>query len=406
MFDPIEIKKDFPILSRKVGDVGLVYLDNAASSQKPLCVIDAISNYYKTSNANVHRGIHTLSEEATTLYENARKTVANFINADAHEIIFTKGTTESLNRVTKSWCTRNLGKGDVILTTIGEHHSNFIPWQIYAKEVGASVEFIKLTESGLLDMEDLRKKITPNVKLIAVSHASNVLGTIFPIKDICTLAKKHNIKVSVDGAQGIPHLKVNVKALGCDFYSFSGHKILGPMGIGVLWVKKDILEQLEPYEYGGGMIEAVSSESSTWAEIPERFEAGTPNVEGAVGLASAMDYLTSIGMGTVREHELSLLEYVIPKLQKISGLYIMGPLNPKDRTGLVAFTVEGLHGHDIAAVLNTRGIAVRSGHHCTMPLHKHLNIASSTRASFHIYNTREDMDALINGIKYAQEILG
>jgi len=407
MLNAKEIVKDFPILSRKIGGNRLVYLDNGATTQKPKQVIDTVSGHYENTNANVHRGIHTLSEEATEMYENARKVVADFINADVSEIIFTNGTTESLNRVARTWSEKNLEKGDIVLTTIAEHHSNFIPWQIYSKNKGATLELISLTSEGLLDMEDLKAKVAnPKVKLIALSHASNVLGTIFPVKEVCRIAHEHNVLVSVDGAQGIPHMKVNVKSLDCDFYSFSGHKMLGSTGIGVLWAKKEILENLEPYEYGGGMIDEVSLENSTWAEIPERFEAGTPNITGAIGLAGAISYLKNIGMDNIRSHELELLDYLFPKLKEIKGLTVLGPKDNKNRTGLVSFTVEGLHGHDIAAVLNTRGIAVRSGHHCTMPLHKSLNIPASTRASLYLYNTKEDMDALVDGIKYAIEILG
>jgi len=402
-----KIIKDFPILTKKIGGVDLVYLDNGATTQKPLSVIDSISNHYKNTNANVHRGIHTLSEEASSLFEDARKKIADFIGADVSEIIFTNGTTESLNRVARTWSSKNLSNGDIVLTTISEHHSNFIPWQIYAKQQGASLEIVNLTPEGLLDIEDLKTKIkNPKVKLIAISHASNVLGTIFPVKEVCKIAENYGVKVSVDGAQGIPHLKVNVKSLGCDFYSFSGHKMLGPTGIGILWAKKEILDTLDPYEYGGGMISSVSLEKSEWAEIPEKFEAGTPHIAGAIGLGAAVDYLNEIGIENIRDHEIELLEYVLPKLQKIEGLTILGPLDPKNRTGLVSFTLEGIHGHDIAAVLNTKGIAVRSGHHCAMPLHTFLKVHSSTRASFYLYNTKQDMDSLVAGIMYAKEILG
>jgi len=405
VFNAKAIKKDFPILSRKIGGEELVYLDNGATTQKPKKVIDSLVSYYENNNANVHRGVHTLSEEATNMYEHARKQVADFINALPSEIIFTSGTTESLNIVAYAWAEKNIKKGDVILATISEHHSNFIPWQMCAKRVGAVLELVNITEDGLLDMADLKSKLNSNVKLIAISHASNVLGTIFPIKEICKLAKQHDIKVSVDGAQGIPHLKVDVKSLGCDFYSFSGHKMLGPTGIGVLFIKKDILETLEPYKYGGGMIEKVSVDESSWTIAPERFEAGTPNVADAIGLGSAIEYLESIGLDVIRNHEIDLIEHALPKLSGISGLKIMGPLNSKDRSGLIAFSIEGLHGHDVAAVLNTKGIAVRSGHHCTMPLHKKMNIAASIRASFYIYNSTEDIDTLVDGIEYAINIL-
>lgn len=406
MFKAKDIKKDFPILSREIGGEKLVYLDNGATTQKPNMVIDSIVDFYKNHNANVHRGIHTLSEEATDLYESARKVVANFINAKPEEIIFTKGSTESLNRVASTWCITNLKKGDVMLTTIAEHHSNIVTWQQVAKRTGAKLDFIRVTEGGELDISDLKEKMNDKVKFIAISHASNVLGTIFPVREVCKIAEKYNCVVSVDGAQGVPHLPTNVKSLGCDFYSFSGHKMLGPTGIGVLWIKEDILKNLSPYEFGGGMINKVDSIDATWAEIPERFEAGTPNICGAIGLASAINYLNNLGMDDVRKHEIEITKYALEEMERIDGLKILGPMDVDKRTGLISFTVGNLHGHDIAAVLNTKGIAVRSGHHCTMPLHKKMGIPASVRASFYVYNTKEDIDKLVNGIKYAIKILG
>lgn len=402
-----DIKKDFPILNRKINGNPLVYLDNAATSQKPKQVIDAISDYYSNYNANVHRGIHTLSEEATKLYEDSRKKIAEFIGAShPEEIIFTKGATESLNRVAFSWGLKNLNKDDVILLGDFEHHSNVVPWQIVAEKTGAKLEYMDSDENGEITLDEVKNKITEKVKIISITHASNVLGTIVPIKEICKIAHEKNILVCVDGAQAVPHMIVNIQSLGCDFYAFSGHKMLGPMGTGVLWVKKEILEELEPYEYGGGMIEEVSYESAVFTEAPIKFEAGTPNVSGAVGLAAAVSYLQKIGMGEIREHEISLNKYLLEKLFEIKEVQIIGSKNPEKRTGVVSFIVKNVHAHDIASVLNGYGVAVRSGHHCTMPYHKKRGLAATTRVSHYLYNTTEDTDKLIEGLKKAIEVLG
>jgi cysteine desulfurase / selenocysteine lyase len=406
MKDVVEIKKDFPILSREILGNKLVYLDNAATSQKPKVVIDALVDYYSNHNANVHRGLHTLSEEASEMYENARKSVADFIGGKEDEVIFTKGATESLNRVAISWGLKNLKQGDVILLTDFEHHSNLIPWVEETRIVGATVDYLDSDEKGQISLEQLKSKLsTGKVKMVAITQASNVLGTILPIKEISELAHSYGALVSVDGAQAIPHLKINVSSLNCDFYSFSGHKMLGPTGIGVLWGKKEHLEKLEPYEYGGGMIDIVGYQDATYAEIPGKFEAGTPNISGAIGLAMAINYLDTIGMDVIRDHEVKLNRYAIDKLTEVQGVTILGPKDPYARTGLVSFTVEGIHSHDIAAVLNSDGVAVRSGHHCTMPYHKKHNIAASTRASWYLYNTLNDIDSLVEGIKKAQKIL-
>jgi len=400
-----EIKKDFPILAREFNGKRLVYLDNAATSQKPRAVIDAISDYYSNHNANIHRGIYSLSEEATLMYENARKKVANFLGARRpEEIIFTKGTTESLNRVAISWGLQNLKKGDVVLLTNAEHHSNLVPWQEEAKVVGAKIDFVKVDKNGEISLDEVKKKLNKKVKLVSICHASNVLGTIFPVKGICKLAKEVGAIVVVDGAQAIPHMKVNVSDLGCDFYAFSAHKMLGPTGIGVLWGRKELLEKLEPYEYGGGMIEEVNLEKSTWAKIPEKFEAGTPNVEGAVGLKAAIEYLEKLGMDNVREHETELTEYALKKLKEIKEIKILGPMDARKRCGLVSFTCEGVHPHDMAAVLNTFAVAVRAGQHCAKPLHDSLGILASTRVSFSVFNTKKDVDVLVEGIKKAIKI--
>ncbi|MBI2414863.1 cysteine desulfurase [candidate division WWE3 bacterium] len=402
-----KIKEDFPILNRTFGKNKIVYLDSAATYQKPRQVIGAISNYYENYNSNVHRGIYTLSEEATNLYKTAREKVATFIGAtNSSEIIFTKGVTESLNRIAFSFLAQYVTKGDEIIVVEADHHSNIVPWQIVAEKTGAKLVVLPVDANGEIDLKIVKRLLSDKVKFIALSHTSNVLGTIFPVKEICKLARKMGILVSVDGAQAVPHLQVDVSSLGCDFYSFSGHKMLGPMGIGVLWAKKELLEKMLPYEYGGGMIKTVDFKESTWDDIPSRFEAGTPNVEGAVGLAAAISYLEEIGMANIQAHEEELTAYALTELAKISKLSILGPLDAKKRCGLVSFVIAGIHSHDIASVLSDLGICVRSGQHCTMPLHVKLCISSSTRASFYIYNDKKDVNLLIDGIKKAKEILG
>ncbi|OGC70041.1 cysteine desulfurase [candidate division WWE3 bacterium RIFOXYC1_FULL_39_7] len=402
-----KIREDFPILRKKVNNHDLVYLDNAATSQKPARVVKAIEDFYFNYNANVHRGLHTLSEEASEMYENARKRVATFINAGHEsEIIFTSGTTDSLNFVAQTWARKNLKKGDVILMTEAEHHSNLVPWQIVAEETGAEIEYVELGKDGDITLEDFKSKITPKVKLAAFFHCSNVLGITLPVKEISKLVKQNGGIVVVDGAQAVPHMSLNVQNLGCDFYAFSGHKMLGPMGIGVLWVSREILESLDPYKYGGGMIDLVEMKSSTWAISPEKFEAGTPNVAGAVGLAAAIDYLSEIGMDNVSSHEKELLTYAVQKLKEIDRVKFVGPADVSSRHGLISFYLDGIHAHDVASVLNSIGVAVRSGHHCAMPLHKKLDIPASVRASFYVYNTKVEVDKLIEGIRKSIEILG
>jgi cysteine desulfurase/selenocysteine lyase len=402
-----DLRKDFPILSREINGNRLVYLDNAATSQKPKQVIDTISDYYSNHNANVHRGIHTLSEEATKLYEDARKKIANFVGAPhPEEIIFTKGTTESLNRVAIGWGLPNLKKGDVVLLSDFEHHSNMVPWMEETKVVGAEVSYLESNENGEISLEEVKKKITDRVKIISIAHASNVLGTIVPVKEICKIAHEKNVLVCIDGAQAVPHMKVNIQSLNCDFYAFSGHKMLGPMGIGVLWVRKEILDKLEPYEFGGGMIEEVSYEKATYTTAPVKFEAGTPNISGAVGLAAAVDYLENVGMEEIRKHEIELNKYALEKLAEIKDVKIIGPKEAEKRTGLISFVIKNVHAHDIASVLNGFGVAVRSGHHCAMPYHKKHGLAATTRLSHYLYNTKEDIDKLIEGINKAIELLG
>lgn len=408
-----KIRSDFPILERKVYGKPLIYFDNAATSQKPLQVINAISDYYKTSNANVHRGVHKLSTEATEAYEAARKTVCNFINGgDSRQLIFTRNATESINLVAYSWGRKNIKKGDEILLTEMEHHSNLVPWQMLAGEVGAKLKFISVNEKGELDLNSLQSLVSSKTKLVSLVHVSNVLGTINPIKEIIEEVKKlnPNIKVLIDGAQAVPHLPISVQTLGCDFYAFTGHKMLGPTGIGALWVRKELLEEMPPFLSGGDMILEVTLEKSTYNYIPWKFEAGTPNVADSVGLASACEYLTKIGMRRVREHEISLTEYALGKLNQIKNIKIYGPEKLERRSGVISFNlvdVKGgvaIHPHDLASILDGEGIAIRSGHHCAAPLMKKLNIPGAARISFHLYNTKEEIDQLIPALEKANKI--
>lgn len=400
-----DVRRDFPILNRKVNDKRLVYLDNAATSQKPQVVIDTIVDYYKNHNANVHRGVHTLSEEATSLYENARETVAKFINARSpQEIIFTKGTTDSINLVSISWGIKNLLYTDTIAFTELEHHSNMVPWQELAKKIGCRLKIIEIDDEGFIKPE--YKKELKGVKILAISHVSNVLGTIQNIKEIVKVAHENNCLVLVDGAQAVPHLKVDVQSLGCDFYTFSGHKMLGPMGIGVLYIRKELMGSLNGYQFGGGMIKEVELKESTYINGPEKFEAGTPNVEGAVGLMTAINYLNSKGMENIKLHEEELLNHATSLLSKITELKIYGPKDSRYRGGVISFSVTGIHPHDLASVLDSEGVAIRSGHHCAMPLHKKLNLPATARVSFSIYNTKEEIDVLCKAILKSIRILG
>lgn len=401
------LKKDFPILDRKINGSDLVYLDNAATSQKPQAVIDSMVTFYSKYNANIHRGIYTISEEATSLYENSRKSVADFINSLPEEIIFTKGTTESLN-ILSSWAETFLKKGDVVLITEGEHHSNLIPWQVVCKKTGATLEYVKIDENGNFPIENFKEKLNEfngRIKIVSMFHVSNVLGNILPVKEITKLAKEKGAYVIVDGAQAVPHMKVNVKDLGCDFYAFSAHKMLGPTGVGVLWGKKEILEKIEPVEFGGGMMREVTFENSTWADMPHKFEAGTPNIGGVAEFSSAINYLKNVGMENIEKYERELVSYACEKLAEIQGLRILGTKNMDERSGLVSFSIEGIHPHDIASVLSAKGICVRAGQHCAAPLHKKLGIMASTRASFYFYNTTSDINALASGVKEAIKIL-
>ncbi len=403
-----KIRNDFPILERKINGNPLIYFDNAATSQKPLAVIEAISDYYKKHNGNVHRGIHTLSDEATQLYEDTRKTIAEFIGAGSpKELIFTKGTTDSLNSLAISLC-KEINTEDEIITTIAEHHSNFLPWQKLAEERGAALKILKTVDNEKLFINELEKILTEKTKIVTLTQASNVLGTISPIMRIAEKVRQYNpnIKIVIDGAQSLPHIPVNVRKLNIDFFAFSAHKMMGPMGIGGLWIKNELLQWLEPFAVGGGMINEVTLKKSSWAEAPHKFEAGTPDVAGAIGWAKAIKYIEKIGgMKTLQKHCRELTKYAIENLQKIDGLKILGPADTEKRTGLVSFTVNGVHAHDIAGLLDSKGVAIRAGHHCAAPLHEELGINASARVSFQIYNTKEEIDYFVETLKEGLKIL-
>ncbi|MCS7136495.1 MAG: cysteine desulfurase [Nitrososphaerota archaeon] len=401
-----KIRKDFPILKRLVKGKPFVYLDSAATTQKPVQVIEAIKNYYETLNANVHRGIYSIAEEATVAYEKAREKVARFINARSpREIIFTKNTTEAINLVMYSWGQSNVREGDVLLTTEMEHHSNLLPWQILSKSKRASLKLIGFDEEGFLKIEELDKYKNESVKLFAFTFASNVLGTINPVRELVKHAKDMGAITVVDAAQAVPHMPVDVQQLDCDFMAFSGHKMLGPMGIGVLYGKEELLEEMEPFMVGGEMVKSVDPISSEWDEIPWKFEAGTPNVEGAIGLAAAVDYLQQIGMHIVRRHEVKLTEYALDVLVCIDGITYYGPRSPEKRCGIVSFNLKGVHPHDVAMFLDNEGIAIRAGHHCAMLLHSKLGIIASARASFYIYNIPSEIDLLTSSLEKIKKIL-
>jgi len=403
--NPQEIKKDFPIFEMRFNDKALTYLDNAATTQKPQEVIDAISRYYSSTNANVHRGIYALSEISTKLFEFARADIAHFLNADPMGLIFTKGTTESLNRVAFEWAIENLKEGDEILVSDIEHHSNLLPWFIVCDRVGARIKYLEIDPQKGFDFADFEKALTPKVKLVALTHISNVGGNEFPVTRICEKAHENGAKVVVDGAQAVAHTKVDIEKMDCDFYAFSGHKMYGPMGIGVLWAKPELLEKMPPYEYGGGMIETVTTSDFTTAKGPTKFEAGTPNVAGAVGLAAAANYLSNFDMKEIVGHEKSLVSYALEKLSGLPEIELIGPKEIGQRASLFSFNIKNAHPHDVAAALDAYGIAVRAGQHCAMPYHEKLKIPGSVRVSFGIYNTREDVDLLVEGLKGAIKVL-
>lgn len=397
------IIKDFPILEQQVNGKRLAYLDSTATSQKPKQVIDALSDYYERYNSNVHRGVHTLGSLATDGYEGARETVRRFIHAKYfEEIIFTRGTTAAINMIAHSYGDANVSEGDEIVVTQMEHHANLVPWQQLAKRQGATLKFIPMAEDGTITLEAVRETVSERTKIVAIAHVSNVLGTINDIKAIAEIAHEHGAIISVDGAQSVPHMKVDVQDLNVDFYSFSGHKMLGPTGIGVLYGKREHLNQMEPTEFGGDMIDFVDLYDSTWTDLPTKFEAGTPLIAQAIGLQAAIEYIESIGFDAIHDHEHALTTYAYEQISQIEGIDIYGP-SKDQRAGIITFNLKDVHPHDVATALDTEGVAVRAGHHCAQPLMKWLNVSSTARASFYIYNTKEDIDQLVEGLKQTKE---
>lgn len=402
MIDVEKIRKDFPILDQIVNDEPLVYLDNAATTQKPKAVLEAVNRYYQENNANVHRGVHTLAERATASYEAARETVRRFINASStKEVLFTRGTTTGLNWIGR-FAEEILEEGDEVLISIMEHHSNILPWQEACRKTGAKLVYAHLKDGGL-DLEDFREKLTDRTKFVSITHASNVLGVINPIQELAQLAHEKGAIMVVDGAQSVPHMKIDVQKLDADFFVFSGHKMAGPTGIGVLYGKEHYLNQMSPVEFGGEMIDFVYEQSATWKELPWKFEAGTPNMAGAIGLAAAIDYLEAIGMDAIEHHEQDLIAYVFPKLQAIEGLKIYGSQDLAKRSGVISFNLGDLHPHDLATALDYEGVAVRAGHHCAQPLIQYLEVPATARVSFYLYNTKEDCDKLVEALIKTKE---
>ncbi|HET9756066.1 MAG TPA: cysteine desulfurase [Candidatus Limnocylindrales bacterium] len=406
VLDPVALRRDFPILDQAINGHPLTYLDSASTSQKPRVVIDAVADYYREYNANVHRGIYTIGEKATAAYERARATVAQFINApDSHEIVFTRNATEAINLVSYSWGRRNIARGDAIVLTEMEHHANLVPWQILVQEQDGDLEFIPITDDGELRLDVFEVLLRLKPKLVAFTHVSNTLGTINPVREMVDLAHATGALVLVDGAQAVPHVPVDVQALGCDFYAFSGHKMLGPMGSGALWARRELLEAMPPFLAGGEMIREVHLRRSEFNDIPWKFEAGTPAVGDAIGLGVAADYLMDIGMDAVRAHERSLVSYALDVLpREVPSIELYGPLDPDRRGGVVPFNLPGIHPHDVAQVLDRFGIAVRAGHHCTMPLHERLDLAATARASFSVYTTTDDIDRLATGLREVERV--
>ncbi|GIO68062.1 cysteine desulfurase [Paenibacillus sp. FSL M7-1455] len=399
------IREQFPILKQEINGHPLVYLDSAATSQKPLAVIEALRHYYEYDNANVHRGVHTLGSRATDAYEGAREKVAKFIHAKStKEIVFTRGTTTALNMVASSYARSILSEGDEIVLTPMEHHSNLIPWQQVAKATGAVLKYVKLQEDGTVTLSEVEKVVSDKTKIVTMAYVSNVMGVINPVKEIAALAHRHGAVMVVDGAQSTPHMKVDVQDLDCDFYAFSGHKMCGPTGIGVLYGKQALLEKMEPVEFGGEMIDDVGLYDSSWKELPWKFEGGTPIIAGAVGLGAAIDFLESIGLDAIAAHEHELAEYAVGRLSEIEGLKLYGPRARK--VGLVTFNLGDVHPHDVATVLDASGIAIRAGHHCCQPLMRWLEASSTARASFYLYNTKEDVDRLISALIQTKEYFG
>ena len=401
------LRKDFPILKRTVRDnKPLVYLDNASTTQKPNQVIDAITDYYQNHNANIHRAVYALAEESTEAYETARDKIANFVNVkNRQEIIFVRGTTEAINLVAYAWGRSHVDEGDIIVTTEYEHHSNIVPWQLLTQEKRAKLEYIGMDDNGELNLDDLDKYLaTGKVKLVTFSLMSNVLGTITDAKKIIEKCKAAGVLTLIDGAQAVPHMKVDLDTLGCDFFAFSGHKMLAPTGVGILWVRKSVLQTMNPFHGGGDMIREVHKYETTWNELPYKFEAGTPNIADVIGFGAAIDYLTKIGMDNVRQHEIELTKYAMEKFAKIPGLQIYGTKDIAKRGGVISFNFADVHPHDVADIIDKEGISLRSGHHCAQVLMERLNVAATSRASFYIYNTKEDVDALIDSLNIVAKV--
>jgi len=398
-----KIKNDFPIFKRKINGKEIIYLDNAATSMRPNKVINAIKNFYENYNSNIHRGIYTLSEEATNLYENTREKTAKFINASSEEIIFTKNTTESINFIVNGYF-YNLNKNDVILLTEMEHNSNIVPWKLLSKRLKFKIAYLNVNNGEISLKELIKYAKKGNVKALSITHASNVLGIINPIKEISKICRKYKIRLIVDGAQAVPHIKVDVKDLNVDFYAFSAHKMLGPFGVGVLYIKKELISNLKPFISGGGTVLEVTKENLKFKDNIEKYEAGTQNVADVVAFSSSLDYLNKIGMNNIRKHEIELTKYALKKLSEIPELEIYGNLNPEKRVGVISFNIKGIHAHDLAQILDENKICIRSSHHCCMILHKKLGISGSARVSFYVYNTKKDVDELIKGINKAVEV--
>ena len=404
MYDVEKVRQDFPTLHQKVNDETLIYLDNAATTQKPVQVLETVQKYYELDNANIHRGVHTLAERATAEYEAARAKVKTLLNAQSSkEIIFTRGATTSLNWIARGYGEKFLQKDDEIIISYMEHHANIVPWQQLAMKVGAKIKYVAMTYDGFLDLHDLQSKINAKTKIIALAHVSNVLGTVNPISQITKWAHQAGAIMVVDGAQAVPHMPIDVQQLDCDFYVFSGHKMCAPTGIGVLYGKENLLEQMDPVEFGGEMIDFVYDNESTWTQLPWKFEAGTPNISGGIALGAAIDYLTSLGFSNIQKHEEDLVNYVLPKMLDIPGLTLYGPHNPAEHTGVLSFNIEGIHPHDLATALDMEGIAIRAGHHRAQPLMRNLDVPATARASFYLYNTKKEADKFLDALVAVKE---
>ena len=402
-FDVYKVRADFPILARKIQGKPLVYLDNAATTQKPQAVIDAIVRYYTAENANIHRGVHTLSELATESYERSRVTVQRFLNAaDPREIIFVRGATEGINLVAQTWGRTHVGRGDEILISAMEHHSNIVPWQILCEQQGANLQVAPVNDAGELMLDEFEKLLGPKTKLVAMAHVSNALGTVNPVRKIAEAARRFNARVLLDGAQAAPHMSLDVRAMDCDFYVFSGHKVYAPTGIGILYGKEELLEAMPPYQGGGDMISSVTFEKTLYNRLPYKFEAGTPHISGAIGLGAAIEYLNSIGIERIARHEKQVLAYGTKRLLEIPGLRLIGTAREKE--GILSFVLEGIHPHDVGTVLDQGGIAIRTGHHCAQPLMERFGVPATARASLALYNTMEEMDALASGLQKVREV--